>query len=92
MKLLGQKINVAKIRIEILENYKNKINLNEINKKIEYNKVLTNNELKRLKEKYFDSIQSHLNKIKFLKMKLLKFEESFMNINKHKNHHQQLIY
>jgi hypothetical protein len=85
MKLLGQKINVAKIRIEILENYKNKINLNEINKKIEYNKVLTNNELKRLKEKYFNSIQNHLKQIKILKMKLLKFEENFMTINKHKN-------
>lgn len=85
MKLLGQKINIAKIRIEILENYKKNKNLNDIKKKIEFNKVLTNNELKRLKEKYFDSIQSHLNKIKFLKMKLLKFEESFMSINQHKN-------
>ena len=85
MKLLGQKINVAKIRIEILENYKKKKNLNEIKKKIEFNKVLTNNELKRLKEKYFNSIQSHLSQIKFLKMKLLKFEESFMSIKEHKN-------
>ena len=85
MKLLGQKINVAKIRIEILENYKKKKNLNEIKKKIEYNKVLTNNELKRLKEKFFKNIQNHLSQIKFLKMKLLKFEENFMNINKHKN-------
>ena len=62
MKLLGQKINVAKIRIEILENYNKKINLNEIKKKIEYNKILANNELKRLKEKYFNSIQNHLKK------------------------------
>ena len=75
MKLLGQKINVAKIRIEILENYNKKINLNEIKKKIEYNKILANNELKRLKENYFNSIQNHLKKIKILKMKLLKFEE-----------------
>ena len=62
MKLLGQKINGAKIRIEILENYNKKINLNEIKKKIEYNKILANNELKRLKEKYFNSIQNHLKK------------------------------
>jgi len=85
MKLLGQKINVVKIRIEILENYKKKKNLNEIKKKIEYNKVLTNNELKRLKEKYFNTVQSHLSQIKFLKMMLLKFEENYMSINKHKN-------
>ena len=84
MKLLAQKINVAKIRIEILENYKKKKNLNEIRKKIEFNKVLTNNELKRLKEKYFDIAQSHLSQIKFLKMMQLKLEENFMKVNKHK--------
>ena len=52
IKLLGQKINVATMKIEILQNYKKNKNINTIKKKIEYNKIYCNNDLKRLQDNY----------------------------------------
>ena len=84
IKLLGQKINVATMKIEILENYKKNKNLNSIRKKIEYNKIYCNNDLKRLKENYYKNIKQHQKQIQYLKTKLLKCEEKFIPNNKHK--------
>ena len=84
IKLLGQKINVATMKIEILQNYKKNINISKIKKKIEYNKIYCNNDLKRLKENYNSNIHNHMNKIKYLKIKLLKCQENYININTHK--------
>ena len=84
VKQLEQKINVAMMKIEILENYKKNKNLNSIRKRIEYNKVYYNNDLQRLKDNYNNSISQHYNQIKYLKMRLLKCQEQFLNINKHK--------
>ena len=84
IKLIGQKINTATMKIEILQSYKKNKNLNSIRKKIEYNKVYCNNDLQRLKDNYSNNINHHLNQIKYLKMRLLKSEEQFLTINKHK--------
>ena len=84
IKLLGQKINMATMKIEILQNYKKNKNLKSIRKKIEYNKIYCNNDLQRLKDSYYKNIQKHLNQIKYLRIKLLKSEENFMSIYKHK--------
>ena len=84
IKQFEQKINVVMMKIEILENYKNNKSLNSIRKKIEYNKVYYNNDLQRLKDNYNNSISQHYNQIKYLKMRLLKCQEQFLNINKHK--------
>ena len=83
IKLLGQKINIAKMKIEILQNYKKNKNINTIKKKIEYNKIYCNNDLKRLKDNYYSNINSHLNQIKYMKIKLLKFQECYIKIEQH---------
>ena len=81
-KLLGQKINVATMKIEILQNYKKNKNLNSIRKKIEYNKIYCNNDLQRLKDNYNNNINHHLRIIKYLKIRLIKCEE-FLTNKKH---------
>jgi len=83
IKLLCQKINVATIKIEILQSYKKNKNINTIKKKIEYNKIYCNNDLKRLKDNYYININSHMNQRKYMKMKLLKCQEDYMPINQH---------
>ena len=85
IKQMGQKINVAMMKIEILQNYKKNKNLNSIRKKIEYNKVYCNNDLQRLKDNHNNSINQHFNQIKYLKMRLLKCQDQFLTINKHKD-------
>ena len=84
IRLLSQKINVIEMKIEILQNYKKKKNLNSIKKKIEYNKIYCINDLKRLKDKYYDSIRQNLKFIKYLKIRALKCEDQFLTIKKHK--------
>jgi len=84
IKLLGRKINEASMKIEILQNYKKNKNINAIKKKIEYNKIYCNNNLKRLKDNYFINIRSQINQIKYMKMKLMKCQECYMPISKHK--------
>ncbi len=84
IKQLGQKINVATMKIEILQNYRKNKNLKSIKKKIEYNKVYCNNDLQRLKDNYSKNINQHFNQIKYLKMRLLKCEEQYLTIPKHK--------
>ena len=71
IKLLGQKISVATMKIEILQNYKKNINISKIKKKIEYNKIYCNNDLKRLKDNYYMNINFHMNQLKYMKMKNL---------------------
>ena len=83
IKLLSQKINIATMKIEILQSYKNNKSIKQIKKKIEYNKVYCNNDLKRLKDNYYMNINSHINQIKYMKMKLLKYQEIYMPNNKH---------
>ena len=85
LKSLGQKINTATMNIELLQSKKKNKDLNSIKKKIEYNKIYCNNDLQRLKDNYANNINQHLNQIKYLKMILLKSEENFITINKHKN-------
>ena len=85
LKQLGQKINVAMMKIELLQNYKNDKNRKMIKKRIEYNKIYCNNDLQRLKDNYYNKINQHFNQIKYLKMRLLKCEEKFLTINKHKD-------
>ena len=85
LKQLGQKINVAMMKIEILHNYKHNKNIKMIKKRIEYNKIYCNNELQRLKDNYYNKINQYFNQIKYLKMRLLKSEEKFITINKHKD-------
>ncbi len=84
IKLLNRKINEATIKIEILQNYQRNKNINAIKKKIEYNKIYCNNDLKRLKDNYYININSQMNQIKYMKMKLIKCQESYMTIIKHK--------
>ena len=84
IKSLGQKINVASMKIEILQNYKKNKNINTIKKKIEYNKIYCNNDLKRLQDNYNININSLLNQIKFLEINLLKYQECYIPIIKHK--------
>ena len=84
LKLLNQKINVATMKIEILNNYKKNKSLSFIKKKIEYNRIYCKNDLKNLKENYYNNIQKHLEQIKYLKMRISKCEEKFLNINEHK--------
>ena len=83
MKLLGQKINVATMKIEILQNYKKNKNINTIKKQIEYNKIYCNNDLKRLKDNYYMNINFHMNQLKYMKMKLLQCHENYITIKKH---------
>ena len=84
LKLLNQKINVATMKIEILNNYKKNKSLSFIKKKIEYNRIYFKNDLKNLKENYYNNIQKHLEQIKYLKMRISKCEEKFLNISEHK--------
>ena len=84
IKSLGQKINVASMKIEILQNFKKNKNINTIKKKIEYNKIYCNNDLKRLQDNYNVNINLLLNQIKFFEIKLLKFQECYIPIIKHK--------
>ena len=84
IKLLGQKINVASMKIEILLNYKKNKNINTIKKKIEYNKIYCNNDLKRIKDNYYMNINKHMNQIKYLKIQLLKCQENYITVNEHK--------
>ena len=84
IKLLSQKINVATMKIEILLNYKKNKNINTIKKKIEYNKIYCNNDLKRIKDNYYLDINNHKNQIKYMKIKLLKFQENYIHINTHR--------
>ena len=72
------------MKIEILQNYQRNKNINAIKKKIEYNKIYCNNDLKRLKDNYYININSQMSQIKYMKMKLIKCQESYMNISKHK--------
>ena len=72
IKSLGQKINVATMKIEILQNYKKNKNINTIKKKNEYNKIYCNNDLKRLQDNYNMNINKLVNQIKFLEIKLIK--------------------
>ena len=83
IKLLSQNINVATMKIEILQNYKKNKNINAIRKKIEYNKIYCNNDLKRLKDNYYMNINFHMNQLKYMKMKLLQCQENYITINKH---------
>ena len=83
IKLLSQNINVATMKIEILQNYKKNKNINAIRKKIEYNKIYCNNDLKRLKDNYYININFHMNQLKYMKMKLLQCQENYITINKH---------
>ena len=83
IKLLGQKINIATMKIEILQNYKKDKNINKLKKKIEYNKIYCNNDLKRIKDNYYININSHINQIKYMKMKLLKYQEIYIPYKKH---------
>ena len=84
IKSLGQKINVATMKIEILQNYKKNKNINTIKKKIEYNKIYCNNDLKRLQDNYNMNINKLVNQIKFLEIKLIKYQECYITIIKHK--------
>ena len=84
IKSLGQKINVATMKIEILQNYKKNKNINTIKKKIEYNKIYCNNDLKRLQDNYNMNINKLVNQIKFLEVKLIKYQECYITIIKHK--------
>ena len=84
IKSLGQKINVATMKIEILQNYKKNKNINTIRKKIEYNKIYCNNDLKRLQDNYNMNINKLVNQIKFLEIKLIKYQECYITIIKHK--------
>ena len=84
IKSLGQKINVATMKIEILQNYKKNKNINTIKKKIEYNKIYCNNDLKRLQDNYNININKLVNQIKFLEIKLIKYQECYITIIKHK--------
>ncbi len=84
IKSLGQKINVATMKIEILQNYKKNKNINAIKKKIEYNKIYCNNDLKRLQDNYNMNINKLVNQIKFLEIKLIKYQECYITIIKHK--------
>ena len=83
IKLLSQNINVATMKIEILQNYKKNKNINAIRKKIEYNKIYCNNDLKRLKDNYYININFHMNQLKYMKLKLLQCQENYITINKH---------
>ena len=83
IKSLWQKINVASMKIEILENYNKNQFLKTLKKKIEYNKILNTSNLKTLKDKYYNNINQHLKQINYLKMKELKFQQQFLEINKH---------
>ena len=84
IKSLGQKINVATMKIEILQNYKKNKNINTIKKKIEYNKIYCNNDLKRMQDNYNMNINKLVNQIKFLEIKLIKYQECYITIIKHK--------
>ena len=84
IKSLGQKINVATMKIEILQNYKKNKNINTIKKQIEYNKIYCNNDLKRLQDNYNMNINKLVNQIKFLEIKLIKYQECYITIIKHK--------
>ena len=84
IKSLGQKINVATMKIEILQNYKKNKYINTIKKKIEYNKIYCNNDLKRLQDNYNMNINKLVNQIKFLEIKLIKYQECYITIIKHK--------
>ena len=84
IKSLGQKINVATMKIEILQNYKKNKNINTIKKKIEYNKIYCNNDLKRLQDNYNMNINKLVNQIKFLEIKIIKYQECYITIIKHK--------
>ena len=84
IKSLGQKINVVTMKIEILQNYKKNENINTIKKKIEYNKIYCNNDLKRLQDNYNMNINKLVNQIKFLEIKLIKYQECYITIIKHK--------
>lgn len=85
LKILGQNINVASMKIELLKNYIKNKNLNSIKTQIECSKICSNNDLQRLKDKYYKNIQNHSKQIKILKMKLSKAEENFLTISKHKD-------
>ena len=85
MKLIGQKINVANMKIEILQNYKKNKNLNSIKKQIEYNRIFCNNDLKRLKDKYYNNINKNMNQIKYLKIKLIKYKDDYIPLKKHED-------
>ena len=85
LKILGQNIYVASMKIELLKNYIKNKNLNSIKAQIECNKICCNNDLQRLKDKYYNNIQKYSKQIKILKMKLSKAEENFLTINKHKD-------
>ena len=67
-----------------MQNYQRNKNINAIKKKIEYNKIYCNNDLKRLKDNYYININSQMNQIKYTKMKLIKCQESYIPIVKHK--------
>ena len=85
LKILGQNINVASMKIELLKNYIKNKNLNSIKAQIECSKICCNNDLQRLKDKYYNNIQKYSKQIKILKMRLSKAEENFLTINKHKD-------
>ena len=85
LKILGQNINVASMKIELLKNYIKNKNLNSIKAQIECSKICCNNDLQRLKDKYYNNIQKFSKQIKILKMRLSKAEENFLTINKHKD-------
>ena len=85
MKLISQKINVVNMKIEILQNYKKNKNLNSIKKQIEYKRIFCNNDIKRLKDKYYTIITQLMNQIKYIKIKLIKSQEDYVHINKHKD-------
>lgn len=85
IKRLGQNINVAKMKIEILRNYINNKNVNSIKSQIECNKMYFNTDLERLKDKYYKNIENHSKQIKILKMRLSKAEENFLTKKIHKD-------
>ena len=73
------------MKIELLKNYIKNKNLNSIKAQIECSKICCNNDLQRLKDKYYNNIQKYSKQIKILKMRLSKAEENFLTINKHKD-------
>lgn len=85
IKRLGQNINVAKMKIEILRNYINNKNVNSIKSQIECNKMYFNTDLERLKDKYYNNIENYSKQIKILKMRLSKAEENFLTKKIHKD-------
>ena len=82
MKMLGERINIASIKIEILTDFKMKKCLNIIKKQIEYNRIFYYNELKKRKDNYYNDMIYKMNIIKNLKLKLEICKNTFLKKDK----------